>query len=203
MAKDMANSAVDLIDAIGEGSVIHPGVEVLVENQQNDGRGIFIGSECIIYPRNRLVLGDMVANPAATLSIGDHVLINAGGYLSGEGGLDIGDYVLIGPSTCIMSAGHRYEDPARPIQRQGLTYGRITIERDVWLGGGSVVLQGVSIGEGAVVGAGTVVCEDVPPWAVVVGNPGRVIKYRGDNSRRTFHLFRSAIRCLRTALLTR
>ncbi len=155
-----------------------------MENKQGDGRGIFVGSDCIIYSRNRLVLGDMGANPDACMTIGDRVLINGGGYLSGEGGLTIGDYVLIGPNTCILSAGHRYDDPDRPIQTQGLTYGPIIMGRDVWIGGGAVVLQGVTIGEGAVVGAGAVVCEDVPPWAVVVGNPSRIIRYRGASQKR-------------------
>jgi acetyltransferase-like isoleucine patch superfamily enzyme len=179
-----SDTGFSLIDSVGKDSIIHQGVEILVENPQMDGRGVFIGSQCIIYPRNRLVLGDMAANPNANMTIGNHVLVNAGGYLSGEGGLTIGDYVLIGPNTCILSAGHRYEDPTMPIQRQGLTYGRIAIGRDVWIGGGAVVLQGVVIGEGAVVGAGTVVCGDVPPRAVVLGNPGRVIKYRGQGPNR-------------------
>lgn len=177
-------TTLSLLRALGEGSIIHRGVEMVVENPQGDGRGIFIGSRCIIYPRNRLVLGDMGANPKANMTIGDHVLINAGGYLSGEGSLTIGDYVLIGPNVCILSAGHKYEDTTRPIQAQGLTYGAITIERDVWIGGGSVVLQGVFLGEGAVIGAGSLVCEDVPRRAVVVGNPARIIKYRGQSPNR-------------------
>lgn len=188
MEQDTADRTnLSLLSALGEESIIHQGVEIVVENPQGDGRGIFIGSRCIIYPRNRLILGDMGANPDADMRIGDHVLINAGGYLSGEGGLRIGDYGLIGPNVCILSAGHRYEDPTRPIQTQGLTYGRITIEKDVWIGGGSVILQGVSLGAGAVIGAGTLVCEDVPERAVVVGNPGRIIKYRGKGPNRPMH----------------
>lgn len=166
------------IDAVGENTLIHPNVEVVLENKK-PGRGIVIGSHCIIYPRNRLVLGDMGANPAADIRIGHHVLINAGGYLSGEGGLVIGDYALIGPNVCLLSAGHRYSDPEKPIQRQGLTYAPIIISQDAWIGGGAVVLEGVTIGEGAVVGAGAVVTRDVQPRAVVVGNPARVVKYRG------------------------
>jgi galactoside O-acetyltransferase len=175
----------DKIDSIGQNTVVHPGVEILIENRQGDTRGIFIGSDCIIYPRNRLVLGDMGANPQADMRIGDRVLINAGGYLSGEGGLFIGDFALIGPNVCILSAGHQYKDPHQVIQRQGLTYGPIHIGRDAWIGGGAVVLEGVSIGDGAVIGAGSVICKDVPPGALAVGNPGRVIKYRGREDQRT------------------
>ena len=121
----------------------------------------------------------MGSNRTANLTIGNHVLINAGGYLSGEGGLSIHDFALIGPNVCILSAGHEYHDPTTPIRRQPLTYGAITIGRDAWIGGGSVVLQGVTVGAGAIVGAGSVVTEDIPPNAVVVGNPARIVKYRG------------------------
>ena len=168
-----------LIDAMGSDTIVYPDVEFLIENHQHDGRGITIGSQCCIYPRNRFVLGDMGTNRSADLTIGNYVLINAGGYLSGEGGLTICDYALIGPNVCILSAGHVYRDPATPIRRQPLTYGAITIGRDAWIGGGSVVLQGVSVGAGAIVGAGSVVTEDIPPNAVAVGNPARIMKYRG------------------------
>lgn len=175
----MKANTIEEVDRIGEETVIHAGVEILKENPQGDGRGLFVGSHCIIYPRNRLVLGDMGANPRASMTIGDHVLINAGCYLSGEGGLEIGDYAMIGANTCLISAGHQIHDPDRLIQQQGLTYGQISVGRGAWIGAGAIILQGVMIGDGAVVGAGAVVCKDVPPLAVVVGNPARIIKYRG------------------------
>ncbi|OQY59559.1 MAG: hypothetical protein B6245_06040 [Desulfobacteraceae bacterium 4572_88] len=171
-----------LTDRIGENTDIDPSVEMLVKNNPKDGRGIRIGSHCMIYPRNRFVLGDLEHNRDADLCIGDNVHINAGGYISGEGGVSIGDDVLIGPNTCILSAGHVYGDPNQPIRTQPLSYAPIRIGRDVWIGGSSVILQGVSIGDGAVVGAGSVVCKDVPSLAVLVGNPGRIVKYRGDRS---------------------
>ena len=57
-------------------------------------------------------------------------------------------------------------------------YGRVTIENDVWIGGKVTILQGVTIHEGAVVGAGSIVVKDVPPWTINVGNPAREIKKR-------------------------
>ncbi len=56
--------------------------------------------------------------------------------------------------------------------------GPITIGNDVWIGAGATIMSGVNIGDGAVIGAQAVVANDVPPYAVVVGNPGRVVKYR-------------------------
>jgi len=173
------NNKISEIDVIGTGTLIYEGLEVLLSNEQNDGRGIRIGSQCIIYPRNRFVLGDLGINKKADLEIGNHVLINSGSYISGEGGVKIGDYTLIGPNTCIISAGHCYNDLDTSIQDQPLSYGKIVIGKDVWIGASSVILQNVTIHDGAVIGAGSVVCKDVPPGAVVVGNPGEIIKFRG------------------------
>ena len=183
------NQERDSIDRVGEGSIISSSVEILIENRvENSERGIFIGSYCRLYPRNRIVLGDMEINSTANFVVGNHVKINAGGYFSGEGGLTIGDYVLIGPNVCILSAGHEYTDMERFIVEQPLTYGRIQIERDVWIGASSVILPGVKIGQGAVIGAGSVISKNVPPNAVVVGNPGRIIKYRNKpESSNIFH----------------
>lgn len=176
----------DGIDAVGENSTISEDIEVRIINKSNDHRGMRIGNNSMIYPRNRFVLGDMRVDNHADIQIGNSVLINSGGYFSGEGGLIIKDYVLIGANTCILSAGHRYQDRSTPIQHQPLTYGPIIIERDVWIGASSVILEGVTIGEGAVIGAGTVVTKEVEPYAVVVGNPGRTIKYRGEIQKKGF-----------------
>ena len=169
----------DMIRHCGDNTHIDPSVEIFISNYADKSRGVFIGSHCMLYPRTRFVLGNLDTNLTADLHIGDHVHINAGGYLSAEGGLTIGDRGLIGPNVCILSAGHLYQDANRTIQEQGLSYGTITIDADVWIGAAAVILQDVTIGKGAVIGAGTVVRQDVPPNAVVVGNPGRIIQYRG------------------------
>ncbi len=145
-----------------------------------------VGNNCIIYPGNSFVLGDMDANKDANLKIGNFVLINSGGYFSGEGGLTIEDYVLIGANVSVLSAGHKYDDRGTPVQHQALTYGPVTINKDVWIGASAIILEGVTVGKGAVIGAGTVVTKDVEPYAVVVGNPGIRIKYRGEKKRGRF-----------------
>ena len=66
------------------------------------------------------------------------------------------------------------------IQRQGWEQNKtgITVEDDVWIGANSVILPGVHINKGAIIGAGSVVTKDIPPYAIAVGNPAKVIKYR-------------------------
>ena len=88
----------------------------------------------------------------------------------------IGDNVVIGPYVTVFSAGH---DPNTLNLTD--TYGRVTIEKNVWIGGNTTILQGVTIHEGAVIGAGSVVTKDVPAWTVNVGVPAKTIKNRKIN----------------------
>lgn len=86
----------------------------------------------------------------------------------------IGDNVQIAPNVSIYTAGH----PLHPDSRNsGYEYALpITIGDNVWIGGNVVICPGVTIGDCAVIGAGSVVTRDVPPWTVAAGNPCRVIR---------------------------
>ncbi len=65
---------------------------------------------------------------------------------------------------------------------QGMTETKpVTIEDDVWIGTRVIILPGLTIGRGSILGAGTVVTKDIPPFSVVVGNPGRIVKNRKEN----------------------
>lgn len=88
--------------------------------------------------------------------------------------VSIGDDVLFGPAVQIYTVTH----PLDAVQRKtGLEQGKaVTIGHSVWVGGGAIILPGVTIGEGAVIAAGAVVTKDVPAYAVVAGNPAKVIK---------------------------
>ncbi len=89
----------------------------------------------------------------------------------------IGDFVAIGPYVLIIDFDHKIKDHRLPNFKQGILSAPIIIEDNVWIGGHSVILKGVKIGEGAIIGANSVVTKDVPPYSLAVGSPARVIKY--------------------------
>jgi maltose O-acetyltransferase len=111
------------------------------------------------------------------VTIGDRVGFNYGCYVNGYGGLTIGDRSIFGPYTMIHTANHEM-DLATPIQDQGWASGHVTIGPDCWIGMGVSILPGVKIGEGCVIGAGSVVAKDLPDFSIAVGNPAKVIRDR-------------------------
>lgn len=112
------------------------------------------------------------------ISIGEHVLINRGTYVTAHDEVSIGDGALIGPYVVINSGNHRYADRSRPMRQQNHETAPIVIGDDVWIGGHAVVLMGVELGRGCIVGAGAVVTRDVAPFAIVGGVPARQIGER-------------------------
>ena len=94
--------------------------------------------------------------------------------------LYIGDYVTIGPDVCILGGGHNYEDTEIPMGQQGnKPITKLVIGNDVWIGARAIILGNTNrIGNGVIIGAGSVVTKPVPDYAVVAGNPAKIIKYR-------------------------
>ena len=117
-------------------------------------------------------------NSPELVSIGANCNFAQRTFLTGGGGIDIGDRVGFGPDTKVWSVNHRFEDPDTPWLLQGWEKKPVVIEDDVWLGASVFVMPGVRIGKGAIVSAGTVVGKSVPPYSIVAGNPGRVIGWR-------------------------
>lgn len=92
-----------------------------------------------------------------------------------RGGIEIGDDAFIGPNVSLITTNHA----ADPEMRRCTISRPIRLCGNVWIGAGAIVLPGVTVGEDAIVGAGAVVTKDVPPGAVVGGNPARLIKFLG------------------------
>jgi len=107
------------------------------------------------------------------ITVGRDVFINQGCTLSDIGGIEIGDEVMIGPKVNLISSGHPLDPDQR---RKGVTAAPIIIERNVWIGTGATVLQGVTVGADSVVAAGSVATRDVPPRTLVAGVPARVVR---------------------------
>lgn len=135
-----------------------------------------------------IALGDSaIVHPYAVLDTGPNGSIRSGRSLSvnpfcviyGHGGLSMGDYVRIAAHSIIIPANHVFSALDKPIAKQGLTKQGIAIGNDVWIGCGARILDGVTIGDGCVVAAGSVVTKDVPQRAVVGGVPARLLKLRG------------------------
>jgi maltose O-acetyltransferase len=105
------------------------------------------------------------------IAVGSGVFANFGCVFLDVVGIEVGDGCQIGTLVQILTADH----PRAPaLRRQGLEMGRpVRIGQNVWIGSGAIILPGVSVGDDAIVGAGSVVTRDVPPGATVVGNPAR------------------------------
>jgi acetyltransferase-like isoleucine patch superfamily enzyme len=115
---------------------------------------------------------------AQMISIGHHCNFGESVSINGGGGVTIGNYVGFGPGVKIWSVNHRYENPDIPWFEQGYEKAPVVIEDDVWLAANCFVMPGVTVGRGAIVSAGTVLMKSVPPFAIVAGNPGRVVGWR-------------------------
>ena len=96
--------------------------------------------------------------------------------------LKIGNDVMMGPDVFIIGENHDFDDINISMRLQGYIESKpICIEDDVWIGGRVIILPGVRIEKGAIIGAGSVVTKDIPPYAICAGNPARVIRYRNIN----------------------
>jgi len=149
-------------------------------------RGYVIGAGCMV--------SRLAAVHPDTFALGDRSYVAAHAHVSGDviigadssvnvaaavrGRVQIGRAVRIGSHASVLGFEHGFADTELELFRQPLTSAGITIGDDVWIGSHAVVLDGARIGSHAVVGAAAVVTRDVPDWAVVVGNPARVVRDR-------------------------
>lgn len=109
--------------------------------------------------------------------IGDRCTLGVANWV---GWVQLGDDVMTGSHVVFLSGGrqHGFEDTSRPIRDQHGYKQQIVIENDVWIGAHAVVMANVS--RGTVIGAGSVVTRQLPPMSVIVGNPARVLRKRGE-----------------------
>jgi maltose O-acetyltransferase len=115
---------------------------------------------------------------AENITLGRDTHITNNVILNGIGGIEIGNDVLVGYETIIMTSGRKFSSLDIPIRKQGSELKKVVIGNDVWLGTRVIVLPGVTVGDGAVIGSGAVITKDIPPYSVAVGVPARVVRKR-------------------------
>ncbi len=156
---------------IGNGVYIFKGVRLDASGHKNNR----------IYLANRVAIEryvDIGCLENTYIHIDEDTFIGPNVCIEGPGDIKIGKHCMIAAHSGIYANNHNFADPMRPIKSQGVTRKGIVIEDDCWLGHKVTVLDGVTIGQGSVIGAGAVVNKDIPPFSVAVGIPARVIKNR-------------------------
>jgi acetyltransferase-like isoleucine patch superfamily enzyme len=156
--------------AVGEHVIFEEGVRIWHPENVRLGDNIYLGHGAMLKGYYK---GQMI--------IGDDTWIGPGTFLFSGGGITIGCRVGVGPFVRILTGFHGEAGRHRAILDSPLEFRAVVVEDDCDIGINSIVLPGVTIGRGAQVGAGTVVTRDVPPYAIVAGNPGRVIRLRPDS----------------------
>lgn len=137
-----------------------------------------VAGKCLDYAgKNINVEQDANFGNGSGIQIGDNSGI--GVRCSIRGPLIIGDNVMMGPEVIVITSNHNFSRIDIPMNFQGsLPQKQVVIGNDVWIGTRAIILPGVKIGNGAIVGAGSIVTKDIPDYAIVGGNPARIIRFR-------------------------
>ena len=131
-----------------------------------------------IGARTHIDRGAIIRAMGGGIVIGADCSVNAYSFLSGLGGLNISDSVMIASHVSIYASSHVFDDVSEPMQDQGLVVKGIQIERDVWVGTGVRILDGVRIAAGSVLAAGAVITKSTEPYSINGGVPARQIGTR-------------------------
>lgn len=142
--------------------------------------GITLGDHVSIARDSILFCTGVIAQKGSGITIGDRTGIGARAFLAGQGGIAIGNDVITGPNIQIFSENHNFSNLELTIKEQGVTKQAVVIGNNCWLGGSITILAGVTIGDGCIIAAGSVVTKSVPANSIVAGVPAKVVKSRQD-----------------------
>lgn len=142
--------------------------------------GIKLGRNFKLGSFSHMIASGTLANLGRGIVVGDNVGIGEFAYLGGAGGLRIGSDVIVGQYFSTHPENHIFADPVVPIREQGVTREGINIGSDCWIGAKVTILDGVSLGRGCVVAAGSVVTHSFPDHAIIGGVPAKVLMMRGE-----------------------
>jgi acetyltransferase-like isoleucine patch superfamily enzyme len=151
----------------GEGVVFEPEVLVFHPETVRVEAGVYVGHRTILkgYYKGRM-------------TIGQGTWIGQNCFFHSAGDITIGENVGIAPGVQILTSSHRLDEVDKPILHSTIDFKPVVVESDSDIGVGTILLPGITIGRGAQVGAGSVVTADVPPYAIAVGSPARVVRMR-------------------------
>jgi len=141
--------------------------------------GVSLGNNVTIREYSIVECTGVLRYPGESLIVGNDVGISQFCFIGVRGPVRIGNNVQFGPRVTIYAENHNFDDADRLIREQGVRRTGITIEDDCWLASGCSILDGVTVGRGSIIAAGCVVTKSVPPYSVVAGVPGRVVRTRG------------------------
>ena len=137
------------------------------------GGQLLIGQHCLIH-RNTTIL---LTLPKPKLNIGDHVYIGQDTIIASKNGIEIGDFSIFAPRCYVIDHKHGFEKN-NLILNQNSILKKVKIGRDCYFGTNTTILGGVNIGDGAIVGANSVVTKDIESGEIWAGNPARFIRMR-------------------------
>ena len=176
---------------MGENVKIGKGVKIVNPEYIEIGDNVTICDHCTLIARGEggivvddfVVLNDRVYLDTESpewgyIRIGKHVYIGTGTTLFGHKGLEIGERALLAQNITLTPYSHIYDDPDDFIIMQGGRMEKVTLGRDCYIGMGVCVMYSGNVGDGSIVGAGSVVVKPIPPYSVAVGCPAKVIKER-------------------------
>jgi len=158
------------------------GNNVLLNGQAILANGIMEGKKgkISIAENCEITRGCILKAYGGRITLGTNVFLGEYTVIYGHGGVSIGENTLIAMHTCIVSSNHTIPNKTTIVRSQPDILLPVKIGSDVWIGAGAKILGGIDIGNGVIIGAGSVVNEDIPPYAIVVGVPAKVIGFRND-----------------------
>lgn len=181
----------NLLRHMGKNVRIGCGVKFVNPQFISLGDNVCIEDHCTLIARSErgITLGEAVIlkygvyldteGSSGYIEIAMRAYIGTGCCLYGHQGLEIGEDTLLAQNITITPFSHKFEDPLQPIIKQGGHTRKVVVGRDCYIGMGVCVLWSADIGDGSIIGSGSVVVKPIPPFSVAVGVPARIIRTRG------------------------
>jgi len=140
--------------------------------------GIQLGHNVNIPDGSIIRCTGVISELGIGLKVGNNTGLGHNTFINAQGGVEIGNDVIVGPNTSFLAENHCFSAPNVLIRKQGVARKGITIGSNTWIGANVTILDGVTIGKGVVIGAGSLVTKSIPDESIAFGVPCKVIKQR-------------------------